>query len=738
MSAAVTGPRPIGDAAAAPQSSTGRLPAWAPAATCAALVMLGGLAVALIGVHITAWTLDETGYKVSAVHYRHGLPDTLFNDYTARATSRLYSLTLMPLFALLDGDVAIRVAKVYNCVLWCSIAVPLWHLARPLLTPWRRVAAVTLSVIAPWMVYTTALFTEALALAGFVWFTWAALCALRRPAWWRDLAALLAFTVAVTGRTQLGGILLGYLGLLVLVLVRRSRAAGGPSWWRARVVARELRHYPFSTAVALAGCAALAKFAASGELSARANRILGGYDQTRVHYFHDAFPMVSVEILGIGTGLGIVAVLFAVPWYTRTLADRGADEVWWFAAVTAAVTLMLVAFTAWGQGGYWGTISEERYWMYPFVFAWIGAFRAAQERSVRARDVAWVGIVLVVVAGLTAPPRELDTQGVFFAPVLSTLGSAASHGIHRLTQTPADAVALALLVVCGAVWLTVRRAPWIRLEWVLGGGAILQLALTVVPFLAMTGHLVDGKAQRTGGGFAQLGWVDRRLGHTTAVWLDSEPRRDQALLQGAQLTTLLWNGRIESRGGVADSTPFPDINPLDALPLKTHPVDERTGALRGVAGGTPVLVWQDSPYVQPVGQQLAASPGYPQLRLRQLGAQPRLQFRTEGLTGPDAVPASGPGAKAATFDVWPAGTAAQITLTFVGSPAADTVMLKRDGAAAEAVPIAPGAAVTRTFTVCGPHAEGSLQTTGAKPTTALAVVEMAPAAACERHGGSGR
>ena len=127
----------------------------------------------------------------------------------------------------------------WNCVLWCSTAIPLWLLAKPVLTPWRRTAAVTLAIATPWITLTTALFTESMALPAFVWFTYAALWAVRRPAWWRDLLALTVLGVAVASRVQLVGLFIGYVALIVIDAWHRFKSDGrGPAWWRLRRFAR--------------------------------------------------------------------------------------------------------------------------------------------------------------------------------------------------------------------------------------------------------------------------------------------------------------------------------------------------------------------------------------------------------------------------------------------------------------------------------------------------------------------
>ena len=107
------------------------------ASSTAPIVALGiGVALvaalaAIVNVRVSGYVLDETVIKQSAVHYSHHLPDSLFHDLTARATSRLYSLGLMPLFRLFDGDVAVRAARVLNGLLVpASTAIPVYLIAR--------------------------------------------------------------------------------------------------------------------------------------------------------------------------------------------------------------------------------------------------------------------------------------------------------------------------------------------------------------------------------------------------------------------------------------------------------------------------------------------------------------------------------------------------------------------------------------------------------------------------------
>jgi hypothetical protein len=703
-----------------------------PAIACAAAVLLAGVIMAWVGTRVSTFEFDEAHYRASAVHYRDNLPHNFLHDLSAYATSRLYALTLAPLFAVADGDVAVRVAKVYNAVLWCSTAIPLWLLTRGLLTPWRRAAAVTLGVVAPWMLLTTLLFTESMALPAFVWFTFAALQAVRRPAWWRDGLVMVAFVICILARVQLAGAIAGYV-LLIAVGAREhlTTIRGTPWWWAGRELLRYLRRYAFTCAAIAAIALYFVYLKLNGTFEHQFTQIFGVYASTknRPTLFGDGFAMVLVEVLAISAGLGITSVLLGVPWYARTLASKVRDDAWWYAAATLCVGAGLIAFTAYSQGSYWGDITEERYWMYTFPFLWPAAFAAAQRRTVRTSDILLVSAVLVAIAGALGVPRHLDQASVVLAPVMATLGSLTDQALKPLTATSRDQVALLVLVVCAVAWFVVRRMPWVRLEWLLAGGALLQLVLLAVPVLALEGKVVDN-VNRTGADFAALGWIDRAASGDVA-WLPSEPRRNQDALAAWQRSAMFWTSKVTTRVGVNGSTPAPDPVPLEALDRPLLEADPRTGRLQGALPTAEVVAWPDSPYEQLAGRVLAHAPDSA-LALIKPAAPARLQYRSVGLAADDGLPIGSD----VKLDVWPAaGRAAKVTLTF-DSLGVGTVRLKGAGRTQRLELPATGQQ-TATVTVCGRH--GKLTLRGVKGATPAATeaaalsavaVQRAPAGAC--------
>lgn len=633
----------------------------APQLTLAAIVIAFGVVLAAIGQSVTSFALDETLYHASAVHYAEGFPSALFNDLTARATSRLWSLLISPLFAAFDADTAIRLSRVLNAAIWVSVAVPLWLIVRRFLSPWRAVAAVALSVVAPWAVIGTTLFTEPLALVSMVWFTWAAMNAVRAPAWWRDLAVLALLGFAVVARTQMGGIFAGYLVMVAVYCWQRSGARGTPLKDRLRSIAGALLSgFPLTTLIVVAGVPAALLFM-TGHTPWSPDHLFGTYLQSQhgQFWFRDLGPLYFVEITALAFGLGLIAPVAAAAWYGSAFGKPGPERD--YAIATLAIGLALVVFTTFAQRGFWGTASEERYFMYVFVFIWPAALAATRGQHLTARSIVPAAIVVVLCAATIGSPRLMDGESVFLAPVLASLGTLTEGGLSSLTDSSRDAIGLAALVFTVGLWCVLRFAPKVRQDLLLIPGIALQLAFTVYPLLASVGEAAAGAGKRTGGDFERLSWIDN-TGTTRASWLASEPRGDNASLRAWQLVTPFWNDAIRERIAVEGAQPVGDANPLDALPLRVVRADPRTGAVAGLRPHERVVQYAASPYVQLVGTAAAGRDHeYPELTLLELPARPRVTVMTSGLGAGDEIPAEG----SALLRLWPGVGSRTAKLTVV-------------------------------------------------------------------------
>lgn len=633
----------------------------APPLTLAAIVVAFGAVLAAVGQSVTSFALDETLYHASAVHYAEGFPSAVFNDLTARATSRLWSLLISPLFAAFDADTAIRLSRVLNAAIWVSVAVPLWLIVRRFLSPWRAVTAVALSVVAPWAVISTTLFTEPLALVSMVWFTWAAMNAVRTPSWWRDLAVLAFLAFATVARMQMAGIFAGYLVMIALYCWQQSGPRGTPFGVRLRAIVRTLfSGFPLTTMIVVAGVPAVMLFM-TGHAPFGPDQLFGTYMQSQrgEFWFRDLGPLFFVEITALAFGLGLIAPVAAAAWYGSAFGKPGPERD--YATATLAIGAALALFTTMAQRGFWGNVSEERYFMYLFVFVWPAALAVTRDRALTARSVVPAAIVVVLCAATIGSPRLMDGESVFLAPVLASLGTLADGGLGSLTDSSRDAIGLAALVFTGGLWCVLRFAPKVRQDLLLIPGIALQLAFTVYPLLASVGEAAAGAGKRTGGDFERLSWIDH-TGAARASWLASEPRGDNASLRGWQLVTPFWNDVIRERIAVAGAQPVGDANPLDALPLRVVQADPNTGIVEGLKPREKVVRFKSSPYVQLAGtRNIAADMDQPQLGLVEVPQVPRLAVMTSGLGAGDELPAEKP----AVVRIWPGSGKHQVKLTFV-------------------------------------------------------------------------
>ena len=560
----------------------------------------GALAVALVaaltGLQVTIHSLDETVYKFAAVQHANDVPFGVFHEHTSRGVARLFSLLVSPFFDLFAGDVAIRMSRALNSVLFAATAVPVAFLARRVTTsPWSATAAGLLSVAVPWLTLATIMFSESLAYLLFACAVLAMVRALEAPGWGRDLMVVALLVALVFTRVQFV-VLLPAWALIVLVAERRR--------WR---------QFPVTvagTALALGGALVLL---AVGVFSGRLRDLAGPYYEI---IRRDGVPgnfglafLWEVEMLSVGVGL--LPVVLAAPWYAFVLGRRKERPGFRFAAVVLTALGVLFAATLWAQGGFLEWRSEERYFIYAIPFIWIGAIAAVERRDLPRGWIAASGVALLFVL-LTVP---ITANGSGEQVFLGLASMTAAHLLPRLEQdlsdllglagafTPRDVLGFACVLVAGLAFVLWRRGARAR-RWALVPAIALQLFVASYAFAGVYGKL-DGIGGLTPDiPFADLGWVDRATPDDPAVRLldnQSEGR------EGAQRNTVFWNDEVTSlyRLGPANvaapgfpvftlPTAFTDVRPED-LRLTSELSDYAVTAV-------------DSPLWQVAGEVVRESP----------------------------------------------------------------------------------------------------------------------------------
>ena len=191
-----------------------------------ATVLLAFAAYAVLGrtVESPRAFMDELLYFETASSIIEG------NGLTVRGEpyryAPLYPLILAPIvwIANADREVAYELAKALNALLFALTAVPVFLLARRVLSPWPSVAVAALSVAVPSAMYVSVVMTESLAYFTVSWSLLATVLALERPTPLRQLAALAAIGTSVAARPQFAALYFAYiLGLAVVILLEGRR-----------------------------------------------------------------------------------------------------------------------------------------------------------------------------------------------------------------------------------------------------------------------------------------------------------------------------------------------------------------------------------------------------------------------------------------------------------------------------------------------------------------------------------
>ena len=599
-------------------------------ALAAGMLIVAGVAMSL-GVRISSWALDETFVKQSALHYLEDFPGNLFADPNSRATSRLYPLLLSPLMSAFDGDTAIRLARGLNSLLFVSAAIPAFLLAARVLRSRLAAAAVGLMAVAcPWVMLTTVLFQENLAYPLFLWSLLAMVRAVERRGMWADVVALLGIAAAVTARVQLAFVFVGWLAAIWVIaaaeahhLPRRRFAGFARAAWGIA---------PVTHALLGAGVLVLLWRAATNHLRDDLYRLLGVYSeiQDRPTLSPDVSLSVAAEVAIFALGTGVLAAAGALVWWIYAVRERArAPETWRFAVVTILVAVFLVGITAYVQGGWLGTRTEERYYLYAFPLVWIGAFAFFEDRRRTPFELLLgAGFLLFVLAG-TGLPREASYEGTFLAPASTMTHHLVGRTIDMLGlegMSVRDGTFIAGALGSAVVLAVMARVPRSRLAAVVVVPAVVQLGLTLYAFAARSDWIqtIEGGTRAD---FEVLGWVDEAA-RGEPTWLANQRHPPGETPVGTQIAHVFWNSSIRSTAWDPELR-LPRLpSPVDTLPMRTLQFDLRTGRVGGADGVREIVSSDMSPLLQLEGARRGGALG---LELVELSRPARARWVQRGL-----------------------------------------------------------------------------------------------------------
>ena len=220
-----------------PRASTGRLESRRGACLALAAIVLGGFALYAGTAQLVETPRvfpDEIIYGEAAASLGEG--DGLRLRGEPYEYGPLYPAVLAPAFAVFeDRALAYDIVKAINALLFALVAVPVYLLARRLLSRRSSLGVAALALLVPSSMLTSLVMTEALAYLAAAWLLYAIALALERPTVARQFGVLAGTVVAYAARPQLAAI---YGTFLAAIPLSWLLLPGGLSRWK--LSAREL------------------------------------------------------------------------------------------------------------------------------------------------------------------------------------------------------------------------------------------------------------------------------------------------------------------------------------------------------------------------------------------------------------------------------------------------------------------------------------------------------------------
>jgi hypothetical protein len=483
--------------------------------------------------------------------------------------SALYPFLLAPAWFADSVPTSYGLLKTINVTLMTAACVPVYLLARRVVSTGLALVAVLLTLLIPAFVVSGALITENAFFPAFLLATYAITLAVERPTLVRQGCALAAIGLAVAARFQ-GLVLLAVYAtavLLRLILDRRERGAA----LSPRGMLAELARYAATGVVVLLAAAAYVVYkVAQGESFSSG---LGAYEGvTAVDYsLQDIAYWVGLHFIELGYAVGLVpmsALIILLVLALRfgqdfTRAERA------FLAVAASAVVWLV-LTVGTYASHFAERIEERnmFHVAPILFCalvlWLGR-GLPRPRGLTAITVLLPALLLVLLplAKLFRPESRTDSYSLLAPLRLSE--SVSSVGTTKVVMVAGGLAAAAVLLFVSA-----RFAGPV----VLAGLAL----FLVVGSYAAYGEIKDYSQNLANvSGSRSKDWIDDRIG--------TAPRASFLFAAGADAwreaaigwQTEFWNRSI---GRVYHFKPFPI-----SFPERDATVDPLTGRITTAEGG---------------------------------------------------------------------------------------------------------------------------------------------------------
>jgi len=469
----------------------------------------------------------------------------------------VYPLVLSPILALSGSTVAAYpLFKLVNAVLFSLAAVPIYLLARRLLSRWWSVFVVGMSLLTPSSIYTSLVMTESAAYLAACIAVLAVVLALERPTVVRQLALVASVAVAYATRPQFVALVPAFLTAWLLLW------ALDPLRGRFRDAARRLS--VVLGAIALTMAASVARLALTPW---ERNDTFGGYGALWRSYDLDDVARFVVYHLA-----GWELYLFVVPFVITPIivaellraARRGASAEGAFVAAFLTVnTFLLLIVAAFASTPYGYSELHDRYLFYVAPL-WLVVFVYWLSRGLP-RPLPWaaagVALALLLPAIL---PFGLVGGNIVFEEVPTALWSWLWTVFHTTPHVDGRRLVALVVVVLTAAAVAVPRRFWPALPALVAAGLVLTSVLAWKREVDVPEAFVIADASnRT--------WVDDALpdgARTTKLYISPRRCPYSELTRQALFLTELFNASIESVVAIGDSTP--DGLPVDRVDIRSR------------------------------------------------------------------------------------------------------------------------------------------------------------------------
>ena len=482
-------------------------------------------------------------------------------------------------------DAAYDWFKAANALFFALTAVPVYLLARRLVSAWWALLPAALAVAIPSSISIATVMTESLSYLAAAWALYAMALTMERPTVLRQLAVLAAIGAAFLTRPQLAVLYVTWVGALALFWLI---VPGAMPRTRAELVG----FWPTALPLVLGVVAFVSRLATGGSASESfgAYSVLWrGYDPLQVgkwFVWHLGDFAVYLAIVPVA----VAPIVLWEAWRAGRVGSRpDAAFLALFASANFFGLLVVAAFasTPWGFDRL-----HDRYGFYLLPLWLIGLTVWLASGLPRPLVASMLGAVAVLVLSFVLPFRQLANEAG-----IDTVPGALWERIEAELAGPGPAsgsLALALFVVglLAATLLLPRRTARVALPLAVAG-----------VFAAMSAfawdRLVEAPEDRVFAGGLERAWIDERLadrGTVTKLYADTSC--GSALERHSLYLTEFFNSTVVRAAFVGDTVP-------DGLPSER--VDVAASGTLELAPGNPLRA--DYVYTQPgielIGRRVA-------------------------------------------------------------------------------------------------------------------------------------